>query len=34
MVISMGGKRRWVDNVLVERPWRSVKYEEVYVQRL
>jgi putative transposase len=29
--ISMDGKRRWVDNVFVERLWRSVKYEEVYV---
>jgi putative transposase len=29
--ISMDGKRRWVDNVFVERLWRSVKYEEVYL---
>jgi len=29
--ISMDGKGRWVDNVFVERPWRSVKYEEVYL---
>ncbi len=29
--ISMDGKGRWVDNVLVERRWRSVKYEEVYL---
>jgi putative transposase len=29
--ISMDGKGRWVDNVLVERLWRSVKYEEVYL---
>jgi len=28
--ISMDGKGRWVDNVFVERLWRSVKYEEVY----
>ena len=27
--ISMDGKGRWVDNVMVERLWRSVKYEEV-----
>jgi len=27
--ISMDGKGRWVDNVFVERLWRSVKYEEV-----
>jgi putative transposase len=28
--ISMDGKSRWVDNVLVERLWRSLKYEEIY----
>jgi putative transposase len=28
---SMDGKGRWVDNVFVERLWKSVKYEEVYV---
>ena len=27
--ISMDGKGRWVDNVFVERLWRSLKYEEV-----
>lgn len=27
--ISMHGKGRWLDNVFVERPWRSVKYEAV-----
>ena len=26
------GKGRWVDNVFVERLWRSVKYEEVYLK--
>jgi putative transposase len=26
--ISMDGKGRWLDNVFVERLWRSVKYEE------
>jgi len=26
-----GGKGRWVDNVFVERLWRSVKYEDVYL---
>jgi putative transposase len=31
IVISMDGKRRWVDNVVVARLWRSVKYEEVYL---
>ena len=30
--ISMDGKGRWVDNVFVERLWRSVKYEEVYLE--
>ncbi|MEV8218120.1 IS3 family transposase [Micrococcus luteus] len=30
--ISMDGKGRWVDNVMIERLWRSVKYEEVYLK--
>jgi putative transposase len=30
--ISMDGKGRWVDNVLIERLWRSVKYEDVYLK--
>jgi putative transposase len=30
--ISMDGKGRWVDNVFVERLWRSVKYAEVYLR--
>jgi putative transposase len=29
--VSMDGKGRWVDNVFVERLWRSVKYEHVYL---
>lgn len=29
--ISMDGKGRWLDNVFVERLWRSVKYEEIYL---
>jgi putative transposase len=29
--VSMDGKGRWVDNVFVERLWKSVKYEEVYL---
>jgi len=29
--ISMDGKGRWIGNVFVERLWRSVKYEEVYL---
>lgn len=32
IAISMDGKGRWVDNVFVERLWRSVKYEEVYLR--
>ena len=30
--ISMDGKGRWLDNVFIERLWRSVKYEEVYLR--
>ena len=30
--ISMDGKGRWIDNVFVERLWRSIKYEEVYLR--
>jgi putative transposase len=29
--ISMDGKGRWIDNVFIERLWRSVKYENVYL---
>lgn len=29
--ISMDGKGRWIDNVVVERLWKSVKYEHVYL---
>ena len=29
--ISMDSKGRWIDNVFIERFWRSVKYEEVYL---
>jgi putative transposase len=31
IAISMDGKGSWRDNVFVERLWRSVKYEEVYL---
>ena len=31
VTISMDGKGRWIDNVFIERLWRSVKYEEVYL---
>lgn len=30
--ISMDGKGRWMDNVMIERLWRSVKYECLYLQ--
>ena len=30
--ISMDGKGAWRDNVFVERLWKSVKYEEVYLR--
>lgn len=32
VAISMDGKGAWRDNVFVERLWRSVKYEEVYLK--
>ena len=32
ITISMDGKGRWMDNVFVERLWRSLKYEEVYLK--
>jgi putative transposase len=32
VAVSMDGKGRCLDNVFVERLWRSVKYEDVYVQ--
>lgn len=31
--LSMDGKGRCLDNVFVERLWRSLKYEEVYLKR-
>jgi putative transposase len=30
--ISMDGKGRWLENVFIERLWRSLKYEEVYLK--
>ena len=30
--ISMDGKGRWIDNVFIERLWRSVKYENIYLR--
>jgi putative transposase len=32
--ISTDGKGRWIDNVFIERLWRSVKYEEVYLKAM
>jgi putative transposase len=32
IAISMDGKGAWRDNVFVERLWKSVKYEEVYLR--
>jgi putative transposase len=32
--ISMDGKGRWVDNKYIERLWRSIKYEAVYLHSL
>jgi putative transposase len=32
IAISMDGKGAWRDNIFVERLWRSVKYEEVYLR--
>jgi hypothetical protein len=30
--ISMDGKGRFLDNIFIERLWRSLKYEEVYIE--
>src|SRR3954451_8462570 len=32
VAVSMDGRGRAVDNVFVERLWRSVKYEDIYIQ--
>ena len=32
MKVSMDGKGRCLDNIFVERLWRTVKYEEVYLK--
>jgi putative transposase len=31
IAISMDGKGRWIDNVFIQRLWRNLKYEEVYL---
>ena len=30
--VSMDGRRRWIDNRFIERLWRSVKYEDIYLR--
>ncbi len=30
--ISMDGRGRWMDNVFIERLWRTIKYEEIYLR--
>ena len=30
--VSMDGRGRWIDNRFIERLWRSVKQEDIYVQ--
>lgn len=30
--VSMDGRGRWMDNVFIERLWKSVKYEDVYLK--
>ena len=32
ITISMDGKGRWIDNVFIERLWRTVKYEDLYIK--
>ncbi|MBA8667899.1 transposase, partial [Holosporaceae bacterium 'Namur'] len=32
ILISMDSKGAWLDNVWIERFWRSIKYEEVYLK--
>ena len=32
IAISMDGKGRWTDNVFIERLWKSVKYEDIYLK--
>ena len=30
--ISMDGRGRWLDNVVIERFWRTIKYEDTYLK--
>jgi len=32
ITISMDGRGRWMDNVFIERPWRSLKREDIYLE--
>jgi putative transposase len=32
IAISMDGRGRWLDNVFIERLWRSLKHEDVYLK--
>jgi putative transposase len=32
IAISMDGKGRWMDNIFIERLWKSVKYEDIYLK--
>lgn len=32
VAVSMDGKGRWMDNVFIERLWRSLKYEDIYLK--
>lgn len=32
IAVSMDGKGRWMDNVFIERLWRSLKYEDIYLR--
>jgi len=32
VTISMDGRGRWLDNVMIERFWRSIKYEDIYLK--
>jgi transposase InsO family protein len=34
VAISMDGKGRWMDNVFIERLWRSMKWERFYLREL
>jgi putative transposase len=32
IAVSMDGKGRWMNNVFIERLWKSVKYEDIYLK--